>query len=211
VSIQTYRTLSEKILTTYYRGTKSDDSTFTQRHVAQLISEELSQFAHINAIENSNMGESTYSNDTFIVTYKNISVLTDTVLGVKYIPLPAMPTALPSNQEVEKVWPVGAKKVTIIPMNNRSKFAQDMLPPLRGIILYYIENGNIVFDNPTMFDFPAVNVNLIGAMPAGELLDQPVLMPKNYEAKLSTDVIARLLQTANKPRDIINDAQQLTA
>ena len=207
MAVQTYRILAEKILTTFYRGVRSDDSQFSLRHVAQLISEELADKAHRNAFENSNAGEATYANDTFIVTYKNIAVQTDTILKTRFVPLPAMPTALPSNQEIERVWPVGARKVTIIPMNNRSKFSQDLISPAKGLILYYIENGNIVFDNPSMFNFDAVNVNLIGAMPSGELLDAPVLMPKNYEPILSESVIKRLLMTANQKRDVLNDAQ----
>lgn len=202
----TYRIQAEKILTTFYRGVRSDDSSFSLRHVAQLISEEYAAVTRQNAFENSHAGETTYANDTFISTFKNITVLTDTVLGVKYIPLPSIPTALPCNQEIEKIWPVGARKIQIVLIANRSKFSQDGLPPMRGYVLCYIENGNLVFDNPTAFDFRAVNVNLIGAMPDGELLDAELLMPKNYEALISERVIARLLSTANRPKDLLNDS-----
>lgn len=198
--------MSEKIATTYYRGIRAQESNFTLRHIAQLISEELAFFAGYNAIENSNQGETTYSNDTFITTFSNIAIQTDSVLLTKFVPLPSIPTALPSNQEIQKVWPVGGRKIQIIPISNRSKFSQDQLPTIRGKVLYYIENGNLVFDNPTMFDFPAVNINMIGAMPDGYLLDQTLLLPKNYEGELSKRVIIRLEQTSNKPRDVINDA-----
>lgn len=210
--ITTYRIQSEKILTTFYRGTRSDDSNYTLRHIAQLISEEMAFFARQNAFENSNAGETTYSNDTFITTFKNITILTDADLLTKYIPLPSLPTALPNNQEVQKVWPVipnthnGPSNVQIIPMSNRSKFAQDLLPPLKGFQLYYIEGVNLVFDNPTKVRFTAVNINMIGAMPNGELLDAPLTLPKNYESALSQKVIARLLQTSNRPKDVLNDS-----
>lgn len=206
MSVSTYRQVSEKIRTEYYRGIPPQEATFSLRFVAQLVSEEYPVIARQNAFENSNAGETTYSNDTFITTFSNITVKYDSVLLVKYIPLPTIPTALPSNQEIEKVWPVGARKVQLIPMNNRSKFAQDGLPPLKNIVLYYIENGNLVFDNTTYFDFGAVNVNMVGAMPDGYLLDQPLMMPKGYESLLSERVIKRLLTTSGKQRDIINDS-----
>lgn len=206
MSVSTYRQVSEKIRTEYYRGIPPQEATFSLRFVAQLVSEEYPVIARQNAFENSNAGETTYSNDTFITTFSNITVKYDSVLLVKYIPLPTIPTALSSNQEIEKVWPVGARKVQLIPMNNRSKFAQDGLPPLKNIVLYYIENGNLVFDNTTYFDFGAVNVNMVGAMPDGYLLDQPLMMPKGYESLLSERVIKRLLTTSGKQRDIINDS-----
>lgn len=204
--VSTYRIQSEKILTEFYRGTRSDDANFSQRFVAQLISEEYAALTRQNAIENSQMGETTYANDTFISTFKNITVLTEPTLLYKYIPLPAIPTALPCNQEIQKIWPVGSRKIQIVLIANRSKFSQDLLPPMRGFVLAYVENGNLVFDNPSAFDFSAVNVNLIGAMPNGELLDAELLLPKNYESILSQRVIARLLQTANRPKDILNDS-----
>jgi len=203
--ITTYENLAEKIRTTMARGIANQDFNFSLMHIAQLISEEVAAMARQNAFENSNAGETTYSNDTFIVSFTNITVLTDTVLKVRYIPLPSLPTALPSNQEIQKIWPVGARKKTILLISNKSKFSQDLLPPMRGYITSYIENGNLVFDNPTAFDFAAVNINMIGAMPNGDLLTQQVMVPKAYEAVISEKVIARLLQTSQRPRDVIND------
>jgi hypothetical protein len=202
----TYRLLADLIRTEYYRGLPPQEASFSPRFVAQLISEEYAAIARQNAFENSNLGEVTYTNDTFIATFPNITVKTDSVLLTRYIDLPSIPTALPNNQEIQKVWPVGARKVQIIPITNKSKFSQDLLPPLRNKVLYYIENGRLVFDNNTAFNFGAVNVNMIGAMPDGYLLDQVILMPKNYESMLSERVMKRMLDTASRPRDVINDA-----
>jgi len=212
--ITSYRNIAEKILTTYARGIRSDDEDFSLRHVAQLVSEEMAAMAHQNAIENSNWGETTYTNDTFITTFKNITILTDSDHR-KYIPLPSLPTALPNNQEIEKVWPVVGNtftkptKVEIVPMNSRSTFAQGLLPAMRGFLLYYVEGVNLYFYDPDRVRFGAVNVNMVGAMPDGELLDAPLTLPKNYEGVLSQKVIARLLQTANRPKDVLNDSQSI--
>lgn len=207
----TYRLLSDLIRTEYYRGIPPQEASFSIRFIAQLISEEYAAIARQNAFENSNAGDVTYSNDTFIATFSNITVLSDTTLLTRYINLPSIPTALPNNQEIQKVWPVGARKVQIIPITNRSKFSQDLLPPIKNQVLYYIQDGKLIFDNNTAFDFAAVNVNMIGAMPDGYLLDQVLLLPKGYESTLSERVIKRLLVTAARGRDVINDGNILPA
>ena len=210
MSVTTYRIQADKIQIEYYRGIPDQTATFTPPFIAQLISEEMAALAFENAVGNSKVGETFYTNDTFIATFPNIALQYDSVLNQKYIPLPSLPTALPSNQEIQKIWPINpagtsARKVQIVYIDNRSKFSQDMLPPVRGMVLCYVENGNLVFDNTTAFNFSAVNINLIGAMPNGTLLDATLLLPKNMESILSTRVINRLNQTANKPRDEKND------
>lgn len=201
----TFRIQADKILIEYYRGIPDQDATFTPQFIAQLISEEMASLAFDNAVMNSKAGETFYTNDTFIATFPNIAVQYDSVLLQRFIPLPSLPMSLPSNQEIQKIWPVGARKVQIIYISNRSKFSQDMLPTIRGAVLCYVENGNLVFDNATAFIFNAVNVNLVGAMPNGSLLDATLLLPKNYESQLSSKVIARLMQTSARGRDVKND------
>lgn len=210
MAITTYKIQADKIQIEYYRGIPDQTATFTPQFIAQLISEEMAVLAFENAVGNSKAGETFYTNDTFIATFPNIAVQFDSVLNQKYIPLPSLPTALPSNQEIQKIWPISpagtsARKVQIVYIANRSKFSQDMLPSVRGFVLCYVENGNLVFDNTTAFNFIAVNVNLIGAMPNGVLLDATLLLPKNMESILSTRVIQRMLQTSNRPRDEKND------
>jgi len=48
-------------------------------------------------------------------------------------------------------------------------------------------------------------------MPNGTLLDAEILIPKNLEGILETRVIQRLLQTAARPRDVLNDGVQQPA
>lgn len=211
-----YRIQSDKILIEYYRGIPNQSATFTTQFIAQLISEEMAALAFDNAVMNSKAGETFYTNDTFIATFPNISVQYDSILNQKFIPYPSLATALPANQEIQKIWPVNpvgvsSRKVQIVYISNRSKFSQDMLPPVRGMVLCYGENGNLVFDNTTSFNFSAVNINLIGAMPNGVLLDAELLLPKNLEGTLSSRVIQRLLQTSNRPRDIKSDENQIPA
>jgi hypothetical protein len=64
----TYGYLAEQILTTYYKGVRSDDSSYSLRHIASMVAQEVAVMARKNAFENSNNGDITYVNDTFIST-----------------------------------------------------------------------------------------------------------------------------------------------
>lgn len=206
-----FRKLSEEILAIYYKGIRSDRSQYSLRFIAELIANEVAFFARKNAFENSNAGEVTYANDTFITTYKSLPVLNDTVLGQQYVVLPSTPTALPNNQEIQKVWPTGTKQRQIVPIANHSKFSQDMLPTIRGMVLYYIENNNLVFVNPSAFSFAAVNINMVGGFPEGNLLDAILSVPKNYETEITDKILGRLNSERPVQRDLIDNIDPLPA
>jgi len=202
----TYRKLSEEILTTYFKGTRSDDAQYSLRFIAELIANEVAWYARKNAFENSNAGEVTYSNDTFIVTYKNKPLQTDSTLGIKYIQLSSIPTALPNNQEIQKVWPVGNQKVFFIPLSNHQLFSQSMLPSMRGFMTYYIENGNMYFPDLTPLFTANINYNMVAGFPEGNLLDAALSIPKNYETEITDKILAKLNSERNVQRDVLNDA-----
>lgn len=200
-----FRTLSEKILTTYSRGIRNQEASFSLKHVAQLIAEEIAAMATRNAIENSNNGETFYTNDTFISTYTAQPVTFDSVLNTYYTPLPAIPAGLPGNREVAAVIPTGTRKFQFVALKNKDRFMNDFLTAIPGVVYYYIENGNLYYDNPTMFQLPPVTIKLIGAIPTGNLLDAPLNMPKSYEPMISENVIKRLLMTAGRGKDLLDD------
>lgn len=198
----TYRKLAEEIRTSHYLGIASDDATYSLRHIAELIANEVAWFARKNAFENSNAGEVTYANDTFIISYKAITVLIESGTNLKYIALPSTPIALPHNQEIERVW---LGKTEIIPLSNHSKFSQDLLPAIKGYSTYFIENGNLYF-NGQPFLFSTININMVAGFPEGNLLDAKLSLPKNYEIEIIDRVVARLNAGRGVPIDNLNDA-----
>jgi len=204
----TYRSISEVALTTFYRGVPPADAKFRLNFVAQVVAEEIAAKATRNAFENSNSGETTFSNDMFISTYTALPVLYDSVLKVKYTTLPATPAALPNNQEIQAVIPNGARNVQVIPIKNKDRFMQNFLPKIGGVVLYYIQNNRIVYDNFTEFSFGSVNINMIGSIPSGtNLLDTIINCPKNYESEIVASVVQRLMMTEQKPRPTIENLQ----
>lgn len=201
----TYRKLAEETRNTFYSGQPSDDASFSLRHFAELIANEVAFFARQNAFENSNMGEVTYANDSFTVTYKNLAVLTDSVLQTRYTVLPDIPASLPNNAEIVRVWPVGVTKKEIIPMKGKDKGVQDLLEPLRNFALYYPDGANIYYDNYTAYNFSAVNMSLVAAVPQGDLLSATLNLPRNYQT-LAMDRVLQKLDPKRFVKDLINDS-----
>lgn len=207
-----YKKISEQIRTMYYQGIPQDDAAYSLRYIAELVAQEVAFQARKNAFENSNAGETTYSNDTFTSTFTNVAVTIDTVLNQKYSVLPQIPSALPNNQEIVSISPLGIKgrRRQIVLMKNKDKFMQDMLEPIRGFILAYIENGNLYYDNVQEYMFSAVNITMIGAVSStGDLLDAILNVPKSVELDIIDRVYQRLRQTKGIPQDVVNDARDL--
>ena len=85
---------------------------------------------------------------------------------------------------------------------------QNFLPKIGGVVLYYIQNNRIVYDNFTEFSFGSVNINMIGSIPSGtNLLDTIINCPKNYESEIVASVVQRLMMTEQKPRPTIENLQ----
>lgn len=210
MAITTYGYLAEQILTTYYKGVRSDDSQYSLRHIASMIAQEVAFMARKNAFENGNNGDTAYINDTFISTFKNIAVSTDVVSGDKYAALPAIPTALPNNQEIVSVSLGKKTNKTFIPMKNKDRFAQSFLPCIRGTVFYYIEDGKLFFDNPENFQFNNLTIKMAGAVPGGNILDAQLNIPKNYETEIIDKVLQRLLAVSRLGRDNTNDGNDIS-
>lgn len=205
----TYRKLAEQIRGIYYNGQPSDDAQYSLRFVAELVAQEVAAQAKINAFENSNAGETTYASDHFTSTFTEVPVLIDPVLKQKYSILPQIPIALPNNQEILAVTPFGMKgrKRQIIPMKNKDKFMQDLLPAPRGFILYYPENGRIYYDNIEEYVFSAVNIVMVGAISTtGNLLDGYLNVPKSAESAIISAVLAKLFPAKQIIQDNQNDS-----
>lgn len=204
----TYRKLAQEIQTLYYRSIPSDDVAFSLRFIAEMCANDVAYQARKNAFENSNAGETTYSNDTFTSTFTNQAVLFDTTLKQQYTVLPQIPAALPNNQEITSITPLGifGRRRQIVMMKNKDKFMQNMLEQIPDFILAYIENGNLYYDNIQEYMFTAVNITMIGAVSTtGSLLDGVLNVPRSVESDIINRVLAQLSQI-KMPQDVLNDA-----
>jgi len=201
----TYRKLSELISDSYYILKASDDAAIPLRRIAEMVAMEVAEMATMNAIEASQQGESTYASDQFISVFRNLPLLEDTD-GYKYSVLPSTPTAMPNNQEISEVKIVGSTCMAAIHMTSRSSFSQSLIGLPKGMLLYKIEDGRIVFETSNPLLDGTVNVKMVGAVSGDDLLTSRLNIPKNYESRIMTKIMAKLLPTKNQPIDYVNDS-----
>lgn len=209
----TYQQISEQIRTMLYDGIPSDDAAFSLRFIAELVAQEVAVQARKNAFENSNAGETTYANDTFTSTFTNVTVTYNSTLKQNYSVLPQIPAALPNNQEIVNITPVGilGRRRQIVLMKNKDKFMQDMLPPVRGFILAYIEDGKLYYDNIQEYMFTSVNITMVGAISStGDLLSANLNVPKSSESEIIGKIFQMLRASKGLPEDVMNDARDLS-
>jgi hypothetical protein len=208
----TYQQISEQIRTLVGNGVVSDDFNFSLRYIAELVAQEVAVQARKNAFENSNAGETTYANDTFTSTFTNVAVTYNSTLKQNFSVLPQIPTALPNNQEIVSITPLGiiGRRRQIVLMKNKDKFMQDMLPPVRGFILAYIEDGKLYYDNIQEYMFTSVNITMVGAISStGDLLSANLNVPKNVESEIIGKIFQMLRASKSLPEDVVNDARDL--
>lgn len=209
----TYQQISEQIRTMLYDGIPSDDAAFSLRFIAELVAQEVAVQARKNAFENSNAGETTYANDTFTSTFTNVTVTYNSTLKQNFSVLPQIPAALPNNQEIVNITPVGilGRRRQIVLMKNKDKFMQDMLPPVRGFILAYIEDGKLYYDNIQEYMFTSVNITMVGAISStGDLLSANLNVPKSSESEIIGKIFQMLRASKGLPEDVVNDARDLS-
>lgn len=196
--ISTYRFLAEFIQTQHYGGLAIPNAAITQKHIAERIAVKVAKMAKMSAFGNSNAGEATYSNDQFISVFYNQPLLTDSVTSERYIVMPATPVGLPNQLEIVQVSFVGCPDCHVIPMSNKDDFAQGLLPPLpSSMILYKVQDGNIVFKNlPKLVNAP-VNIKMIGVISGPTLLDSVLNIPKDMEDQIVVEILQELTPSYN--------------
>lgn len=186
--------LAEEILTEYYKQTKSDNSNYTQRHIAEQIATEIAFFAKADALEQDMMGESVYANDQFITTYNGLSLQTEAATARKYITMPNTPVGLPQGRELAYIGFTGNSSVQVFPMRNKDMFMQQMTNTPKFMVLAYIEGGNIYFYNLSKIVNANVDLKLVGAVPVGtELVNLPMNMPKDRQSQIFDKILNRML------------------
>lgn len=192
-----------------YGGIPSDDASFSLRYIAELVAQEIAVQARKNAFENSNAGETTYANDTFTSTFTSVAVVYNSTLKQNYSVLPQIPAALPNNQEIISITPLGiiGRRRQIVLMKNKDKFMQDMLPPVKGFILAYIEDGKLYYDNIQEYMFTSVNITMVGAISStGDLLSAKLNVPKSVESEIIGKIFQLLRISKGLPQDVLNNA-----
>lgn len=199
--------LAELIRATYYRnGFPSDDASFSLVYFAEMVAMELAQMAYEDSINNSNQGEGTYANDQFISTFKSVPVLLGED-GEYYSTLPSTPAGLPNGQEIAEV-KINGNKCPCIPIRNKNSFMQDIIGYPCGIITYKVEGSELKYKSGSPLFSPSstATIKMVGAVSGDSLLNSGINIPKNYEGRIMTNILARLIPLKQIPDDNLNNA-----
>ncbi len=202
----TYRKLAEMTRVEYYKIQPSDDASLSIRFFAEQVAQEVAVCAWESAIENSNQGEGTYAGGQFISTFKNIPIVLEDD-GTKSSTLPSTPAGLPNNQEIASVKITGSKCLDCIPMSNNQAFSQQLIGLPCNMVFYKLEGGNIVYETSNaLFEGGTATIKMVGAVSGEDLLSSDLTIPKNYESRIMTRILGRLLPLKQLPIDYVNDA-----
>lgn len=187
----TYRKISQEIIDAHYGDKPVPEAGITQRFIAEWVAMLVAKAAVKSAFTNSNALECTYANDQFISVYYNCPLLTDAVTGDRYAVMPATPAGLPKGREIAQISFVGAPWLFVVPEDNKDEFIESQLPALpSNIILFKVENGNIVFPRLSKIINSPINMKLVGAVPPGTtILDSVLNIPKDVEADIRSEIL----------------------
>ena len=199
-----YRYLAQLISDTYYKSKTSDDANFSLSYFAEQIAIEVAEQAVIDAIGSSNQMEATYANDQFISVFKGVEILVED--GEKYSILPATPSGMPKNREIVQVRITGNTCLDCIPMRGFASFSQDLIGIPKGMVLYKVEGGKIVYETRNPLIEGTVTIKMVGAISGDNLLDSELNIPKNVQGRIIDKILGRLLPLKQIPIDNINDS-----
>lgn len=201
----TYRKFSQIVLDAHYDGFGLPEAPISERFIAERSAMKVAKWAALSAFANSKEGNVTYSNDQFISVFYNCPLLTNATTGDKYSVLPATPAGLPNGREIEQISFTGSPNTQVIPCQNRMAFVERFLPPLpQDIVLYKIEDGNVVFMDLPSIITSNVNMKLIGAVPPGTtILDSAMNVPKDVQDGIFLELLNELtLEYRVEPKNL---------
>ena len=187
----TYRKFSQEIIVAHYGDQPVPEAGITQRFISEWVAMLVAKAAVKSAYGNSNLGECTYANDQFISVYYNCPLLTNGVTGEKYSVMPATPAGLPKMREIAQISFTGSPGLFVVPEDNKDEFIESQLPAMpSNIILFKVENGNIVFPRlPAIVNSPVI-MKLIGSVPPGAtILDSVLNIPKDVEQDIRAEIL----------------------
>jgi len=200
--------LAELISDTYYKSKNPDDANHELRYFAELIAIKVAKFATIDAFQSSNVGETTYANNQFITTFRDIPI-TENTYGEKVSELPAIPASLPNGQEIVSVRIEGNNCMDCIPMKAQSSFSQGLIGLPKGMVFFKNEGKYIVYETSNPFIEGQVTIKMVGACPSDNVFNFTLNVPKNTEDGIMMEILQMLLPQKAVPVNNPNDQVEL--
>lgn len=182
----------------------NNDTNITDLFVNALLNEGIALAIKQNWKESIQLDGIAYINDSFISTYKGLTVTTDEDFIYK-VGLPSIPIALGRNEGVKSLKfkdKLGKVSRECIPINSSQKtFLNYRIIPNR--VLYYYEGNNIFAQSTLLLNSYTATVSLISAGDTD--LTSEINLPEDYMSVVTAYVSAILMRERQVPKDQTND------
>lgn len=199
----TLRILAERVQRILDAGYPSNDSRFTLRQIFEELRSGIAILVKNNWLENANAEDLHYANDLFTVTYKAITLLTDSDSGLKYFDIPANMPGLPKNRQI-RVIPTKGSRAKFIPVRGEELFLIDLQPSIPNHIPYFVEDHKIKFKRSP--SDTVVDVVIVGAVKG---VDDDLHLPLDAENQLVQMAVNNLSKELSVSIDNVNDGKDI--
>lgn len=197
------RQLAQKYLTEFSGGIISDDIRVDERFVIEEINEAIAYVAKGSMMESANIDGIFYANEQFLVTYRNVPVVSSDDNEFRFSVLPDIPIGLPKGRGLYMVLPPLGSENTIKPISLRELPFLFHQPPIPKVTFYWIEGGIInYYPQPT---FNKVSTKMITSGTSD--IDIPLTIPPDALVQVKEYVTKSLMMLFKIQPDATNDGQ----
>lgn len=181
-----------------------NDTNMSDNFVNALLNEGIAVAIKTNWKESIQLDGIAYLNNSFVTTYKGLSVIKDEDFIFK-ISLPAIPIALGRNEGVTSLKfkdSHGRLSQDCIPMSTNQK-SLDGYRVIPNKILYYSEGNSIFAKSTLLLNLYTATVSMISAGDTD--LSSEINLPEDSLSIVTSYVTAILMRERQVPKDVTND------
>lgn len=197
--------LAERIQRVIYNGLPPDDATITIPVINLWINDGLAAAAKKNYAESIQLDGVAYVNNSFYITYKDLTITQDDV-GIWKFSLPQIPLGLGKNEGISTVQFKGEGKIsfTAIPLSENQLGYADTLRKIPNKVFYWNEGENVYMKSPIQLNQYKAIVRMVSGGNSSDL-DSVINLPDDYIADVINYVVKFLMTERSQPLDQTND------
>lgn len=194
MAITTKNELVQEIAYELWGGMPSADRAISDNFILRKLNDKIGEAALKSAYATYNIDGVVCADDIFRVTYTNLTLLTDSVSGFKYFPLPTQPVGLPSNRSFEVFPPAnrGGVQNDTFKMISRSEVQSiKSLPPIKKVWCF-VDTGNMNFIDSFNIISYYTTLNLSVVSSDANNLQSPLNLPDDMISAVKEAVLRDL-------------------
>lgn len=201
--------LAERIQRVIYNGLPPDDATITIPVINLWINDGLAAAAKKNYAESIQLDGVAYVNNSFYITYKDLTITQDDV-GIWKFSLPQIPLGLGKNEGISTVQFKGEGKIsfTAIPLSENQLGYADTLRKIPNKVFYWNEGENVYMKSPIQLSQYKAIVRMVSGGNSSDL-DSVINLPDDYIADVINYVVKFLMTERSQPLDLTNDGNDM--